>query len=100
MRGAKCLSGWCGVPDADMTCLILGGGRRGADVSLPVVEVLLPAPVRVLVPVVWLCVPERAVRLGQTTTTQSTPPPVRAQRVNQTPPPKYGLRRSEEGSRV
>lgn len=44
-----------------MTCLILGGGQRGADVSLPVVEVLLPALVTVLVPVVWLCVPERAV---------------------------------------
>lgn len=54
VRRVKCLSGCCGVPDADMTCLILGGGQRGADVSLPVVEVLLPAPV--LVPVgVALC---------------------------------------------
>lgn len=53
---AKCLSGCCGVPDADMTCLILGGGQRGADESLPVVEVLLPARVLVLVPVgVALC---------------------------------------------
>lgn len=56
VRRAKCLSGCCGVPDADMTCLILGGGQRGADVSLPVVEVLLPAPVLLLVPVgVALC---------------------------------------------
>lgn len=51
VRRAKCLSGCCGVPDADMTGLILGGGQRGADVSLPVVGVLLPAPVLVLVPV-------------------------------------------------
>lgn len=29
VRGAKCVSGCCGVPDADMTCLILGGGQRG-----------------------------------------------------------------------
>lgn len=51
VRRAKSLSGGCGVPDADMTCLILGGGQRGADESLPVVQVLLPASVLVLVPV-------------------------------------------------
>lgn len=64
MHGAKCLSGCCGVPDADMTCLILGGGQRGGDVNLPVVGLLLQVPVLpVLVPVVWLCVPERTVQL-------------------------------------
>lgn len=56
VRRVKCLSGCRGVPDADMTCLILGGGQRGADVSLPVVEVLLPELVLVPVPVgVALC---------------------------------------------
>lgn len=64
VRGAKCVSGCCGVPDADMTCLILGGGQRGGDASLPVVGAVLQVPVLlVLVPVVWLCVPERAVQL-------------------------------------
>lgn len=31
VHGAKCVSGWCGVPDADMARLILGGGQRGED---------------------------------------------------------------------
>lgn len=64
VHGAKCVSGCCGVPDADRACLlILGGGQRGGDVSLPVAGVLLQVPrLLVLAPVVRLCVPERAVQ--------------------------------------
>lgn len=56
-----------------MTCLILEGSAGRTDGSLPVSEVLLPGsasvlvlvpvtgPVLVLVALVWLCVPVRAV---------------------------------------
>lgn len=72
VRRAKCLSGCCGVPEADMTCLILGGGQRGADVSLPVVEVLLPAPALVLVGVALCAWARRLTRTNHSHTVNSS----------------------------
>lgn len=62
--------------------VVLTPGCSGGGGCLQVVVVV---EVLVLL-VVWLCVPERAVQLSRTAATLSTPPPARSLWLNQTPP--------------